>query len=154
MKSARILTQLSRVALLALALGVFAGYGKAQDAYQGRFTLPFQAEWGGAVLPPGNYTIRMESAATPYLVYLRGESESAIILSGAVDSSESSDMSQLTVVSAGGHRVVTALQAGQLGLVLNYPSIRFKAGRGREKARRGREEEVSELRITVSPVGS
>jgi hypothetical protein len=147
LKSTQIVRQLSRVALVALAIGLFAGYGKAQDAYQGKFTLPFQAEWGGAVLTPGDYTITIKSAASPYLIYLQGERKSAFILTVGVDSSEMSDRSQLTVVIAGGHRVVTALQAGQLGLVLDYPSIRVKRERARDK-------EVSEVRLTVSPVGS
>ena len=33
-------------ALVALALCLSAGLGRAQNAYEGQFTLPFEARWG------------------------------------------------------------------------------------------------------------
>ena len=113
MKMMRSLKFLNQLALVALALCLSAGLGSAQEIhYKGMFTLPFEAHWGGAVLPPGDYTISMPSPATaPYLLYLRGEGKTAIIMASAANSKTVSDHSQLTVVSSGGNQAITALDA-------------------------------------------
>src|SRR2546429_2019332 len=49
------------IAALALA-GIFTGTANAQAKAAGSFTLPFEAKWGNAVLPPGNYTFSVHSA--------------------------------------------------------------------------------------------
>ena len=63
----------NHTALLALALCFSAGLGKAQNTYEGKFTLPFETHWRGAVLPAGDYTVSIPSESTPYLLYVRGE---------------------------------------------------------------------------------
>ena len=49
------------IGALALA-GIFAGSADAQAKAAGSFTLPFEAKWGNAVLPPGDYTFSVRSA--------------------------------------------------------------------------------------------
>lgn len=120
MKSVRNLKVASNVALVALALCCSAGLGSAQDAYKGKFTLPFEARWGSAVLPAGDYTITMPSQTSPYVLYLRGESKSAIILANGSDTKALSDHSQLTLVDVGGRYVIRTLEAGEIGLTLDY----------------------------------
>jgi hypothetical protein len=122
MKMMRSLKFLNQLALVALALCLSAGVGRAQEIhYNGMFTLPFEAHWGSADLPAGDYTISIPSPATaPYLLYLRGEGETAIIMASAADSKTVSDHSQLTVVNTGGNQTITALEAGQLGLTFDY----------------------------------
>src|SRR6266566_3184627 len=61
---------LNHIALVALTLCLSAAIGKAQNAYDGKFTLPFETHWGGAVLPAGDYTISIPSESTPYLLYV------------------------------------------------------------------------------------
>ena len=48
---ARHLNLFTKVGVAALALGAFATRGSAHNAYQGKFTLPFETHWGGATLP-------------------------------------------------------------------------------------------------------
>ncbi len=116
----RSLKFLNQLALVALALCFSAGLGKAQDAYKGTFTLPFEAHWAGAVLPAGDYTISMPSTNSPYLLYVRGEGKSVIVLANGAAEKHLSDESKLIVVDAGGTETIAGLEAGQIGLVLDY----------------------------------
>jgi hypothetical protein len=58
-KVIRSLKFLSQFALVALPLSLSSGLAKAQTAYEAKFTLPFEAHWGIAVLPAGDYTISL-----------------------------------------------------------------------------------------------
>jgi hypothetical protein len=116
----------NQIALVALALCFFAGLGKAQNAYQGTFTLPFEAHWGGAVLPAGDYTISMRSATEPYLLFVRGEDKTAIIMAYGTSTKAVSEGSHLTVVNTGGNQAITELAAGQLGLTFSYATPKMK----------------------------
>jgi len=69
---ARRLKLLTKFGVAALALGALATSGKAQNAYQGKFTLPFETHWGGATLPAGDYTFVLSSTGSPYRLYIRG----------------------------------------------------------------------------------
>src|SRR6266566_8656923 len=117
---------LNQFALVALALGSSAGLGRAQNAYEGQFTLPFEAHWGGAVLRAGDYTISMPSATAPYLLFVRGEGKSVILFASGVGEKPVSDDSTLTVVDTGGTETIAKLQAGQLGLTFDYPVHKSK----------------------------
>jgi hypothetical protein len=112
--------QLHRLAMVPLALCLSAGLGKAQNAYQGKFTLPFEARWQNAVLPAGAYTISMHSATAPYTMFVRGAGKSVIILGGPVKERAESDKSELTLTKLGDNYVVRSLEAGQIGLDINY----------------------------------
>ncbi len=120
LKLAQKLKLVKHIALVALILCFSAGVGKAQDAYKGKFTLPFEAHWGSAVLPAGDYTISIPSATAPYLLYIRGEGKTAIILANGADTKAVSDHSQLTLVNTGGKHAIRMLEAGQLGLTFDY----------------------------------
>ena len=111
---------LNQFALVALALGSSAGLGRAQNAYEGQFTLPFEAHWGHAVLPAGDYTISMRSATAPYVLFVRGAGKSVILLANGFDEKHVSDESKLTVVDTGGTETIASLEAGQLGLTFAY----------------------------------
>jgi len=112
--------QLHKLVLVPLALCLSAGLGKAQNAYQGKFTLPFEVRWENAVLPAGNYTIRMPSATAPYTMFVRGEDKSVIILAVGGNERTISDNSELTLTKVGDSYVVRSLKAGQIGLDINY----------------------------------
>jgi hypothetical protein len=122
----RSLKFLNQLALAALALCLSAGLGKAQDAYRGEFTLPFEAHWAGAVLPAGDYTISMPSTAAPYLLFVRGEGRSLIILANGASEEHVSDHSKLIVVNMAGTETIAGLDAGQIGLALDYPAPKSK----------------------------
>src|SRR5258707_4955400 len=70
---ARHLKLFTKVGVAALALGTLATSGNAQDSYQGKFTLPVETHWGGATLPPGDYTFTLPSNSAPYRLYIQGQ---------------------------------------------------------------------------------
>ena len=117
-----------KLALTALALCFFAAPGKAEDNYTGRFTLPHQVRWGSVVLPAGEYTFTMQSAAVPYVIHLRGEGIAAIIMTISVDTKASSGRSQLDLVQTGSEYVVRALEAPALGVTFLYGERPTKSG--------------------------
>ena len=121
------LKQLCKLALVPLALCLSAGIGEAQNAYQGKFTLPFEARWQNVVLPAGNYTISMHSATAPYTMFVRGEGKSVIILGVSVNERTISEKSELTLVKLGNSYVVRSLEAGQIGLDVDYSTGRSHA---------------------------
>jgi hypothetical protein len=67
---ARHMKLLTKLGMAALSLGALATSGKAQTAYQGKFTLPVETHWGGATLPPGDYTFTMSTVSSPYTLYV------------------------------------------------------------------------------------
>jgi hypothetical protein len=112
--------QLYKLALVPLALCLSAGLGKAQNAYQGKFSLPFEVRWQNAVLPAGDYTFTMPSARVPYTMFIRGEGKSVIILAVSGNERTVSEKSELTLVKIGDSYVVRSLEAGQIGLDIDY----------------------------------
>jgi len=60
---ARVLKLLTKAGVAALFLAGLATAGNAQNAVQGKFTLPFETHWGGATLPAGDYTLRCHPQA-------------------------------------------------------------------------------------------
>jgi hypothetical protein len=82
---ARRLKLLMKFGVAALALGALATSGKAQNAYQGKFTLPSETHWGGATLPAGDYTFTLSSNSAPYRFYIQGQGASAIIQANTAD---------------------------------------------------------------------
>ena len=83
---ARHLKLFKKLGIAALALGALATSGKAQNALQGKFTLPFETHWGGATLPAGDYTFTLASASSPYTLYIQGQAGNAIIRANTTDS--------------------------------------------------------------------
>lgn len=147
MKSIRNLKLAMNVGLVAVALCLAASQGKAQGTYQGQFTLPVEARWGLAVLPPGDYTISIDTEsihATNRLV-VRGAGKSAMVLDYVAEEKEISTHSQLTLVKTAAGYAVQTLDAGEAGLKLSY--IVPNSKRDREA-----QELHSELRLPVSTV--
>jgi hypothetical protein len=142
-KSIRNLKLGMKVGFMALALCLAASQGKAQDTYKGQFTLPFEARWGLAVLPPGDYTISLD-AANSYLV-VRGEDKTAMIMGIVTDRKDISDHSQLTVVKTAAGYAVQTLEAGEAGLTLTYSVPKSKRDREAQELH-------AELTLPVSTV--
>jgi len=111
--------------LVALALSVTTPVARAQGGYKGTFTLPFEARWAKAVLPAGDYTLSVDSISAPHLVYVKGQSQSAILLAGVPDTRAESDHSRLTLVETANGYVVQSLEIGQVGLRLDYPASKL-----------------------------
>lgn len=110
------------VPVLALAFILSPALGRAQN-YNGTFTLPFEAKWGSAVLPAGDYTLSLREGDTfaGYTVFLRGEGKNAIILPVTTTNQKGeSSHSKLILVSTGGRYVVRSVEVAELGLTLDY----------------------------------
>jgi hypothetical protein len=129
LRTTRPLKFLNHIALVALALCSTAALGKSQIAYQGKFTLPVEAHWGGATLPAGEYTITMPDAVSPFTLFLRGEGKVAIIQTISVSDKAVPNDSKLTLTDTAEGEAITKLQAGELGLTFDYAVSKSKAPR-------------------------
>jgi hypothetical protein len=131
---ARRLKLLTKFGAAALALGALATSGKAQNAYQGKFTLPFETHWGGATLPAGDYTFTLASASSPYTLYIHGQAGNAIIMASAADEKAVSGRAQLNLVDIADVQNVETFEAPELGLTFSYATPKQKH-MGRKEAR-------------------
>lgn len=116
-----------RSVVLALAgTLVLAGLASAQTA-AGKFTLPYEARWGLATLPPGDYSFKLDQAQSfGRLQLCRGGKNVAMIRAQSY-STESSGSSALTVVRASAGNTVSDLSLPDIGVVLHYAP--HKSGR-------------------------
>jgi len=117
MRSSRLLS----FCMLAMLLIGIANAAHAQMA-SGGFTLANETHWGKYDLPAGEYTFSLSSASVPASVTVRDNSGTVVALIPAQTLSciASSDGSRLLVTHKGADTVVTSLQVGEIGLVLNY----------------------------------
>jgi hypothetical protein len=112
-----------KVAVFALVTVCFgASLANAQEV-QGKFTLPFEAHWGNAVLAPGSYSFRLNisNAGPDYTVVVREEDQTATIVMAASRGPSSSGKSGLIVERHGVQKTVSCLRLAEAGLVIYYP---------------------------------
>jgi hypothetical protein len=131
-RSSRMVTNL----VLALAGAfIFTGVASAQaPVYAGKFTLPFEARWGLATLPAGDYSFKLDTVDPGgALVLFRGTKAVALIWNQE-HSMERSDRSRLTVVQNSAGNTVRELSLPDIGVVLHYPAP--KPGRASAAAER------------------
>ena len=117
---ARNLKLLTKLGVAALALGALATNGNAQNAYQGKFTLPVETHWGGATLPAGDYTFTLPSATAPYRLYIQGQGVGAIIAAATANQRVVSERPQLNLVDIADVQTVQTFEAPELGLTFIY----------------------------------
>jgi hypothetical protein len=109
----------TKLGVAALAMGALATSGSAQNAYQGKFTLPFETHWGTATLPAGDYTFTMSSASSDYRLIIRGQ-VNAIIMAVTTDDRAVADHAQLNLVDIADVQTVQTFDAPELGVTLVY----------------------------------
>lgn len=113
-------TTLIRVVFLALVTTVASvGLLRAEDS-AGNFTLPFEVRWGKAVLPPGDYSLKIDK--TNYIVTIRGENRAAMVLSPIPTTNTDARTSALVIVHYGNRATVRALRLAEQGLVFHFPA--------------------------------
>ena len=117
---ARHLKLFTKVGVAALALGTLATSGNAQDSYQGKFTLPVETHWGGATLPPGDYTFTLPSNSAPYRLYIQGQGVSAIVQAITADQKVVSERPELNLVDIADVHTVQTFEAPELGVTFAY----------------------------------
>jgi hypothetical protein len=118
MKSMRNFTllQLAMGSLLAICFN--AGFANAQTV-AGKFTLPFEAHWGQATLPAGDYSFWMEKGPVAKIQVFRENKGVAFVVDRGYDTETSAGMS-LTVVWYGAGYSVRDLNLPGIGKVLHY----------------------------------
>ena len=123
----RFLKLLTKAGAAALFLAGLATGASAQNAYQGKFTLPFETRWGGATLPAGDYTFALPSASSDYRLFIRGEKFSAIITAtSSADEKVVSRHAQLNLVDITDVQNVETFEVPELGLTLSYATPKQK----------------------------
>jgi hypothetical protein len=84
----------------------------------GRFTLPYEVNWKGSVLPAGDYTFTYSAMSA--VVSVRGSHGGTFILPTAVDKKQTGEKSSLTIEGRGSTRFVREMYLADLGLHIRY----------------------------------
>jgi hypothetical protein len=111
-----------RLAIVALlATVVSAGLLSAEDTI-GTFTLPFEAKWGQAILPAGDYSFKLNTASYPSIATVRqGQRSAAFIMANAgLTRGKVDGPSALIIVRRGRTGFVRALRLAEVGATLEY----------------------------------
>ena len=89
-------------------------------AFTGRFTLANQVQWDETMLPPGTYTIAIESHGATFALLRDGEGRPVARFPCASDAGNRSARNMLLMREKGGQMRVYALALASLGRVLVY----------------------------------
>ena len=128
MNSTRLSSMIRFLGLAVLAACFNAGLASAQ-VFQGKFTLPFEARWGKATLPAGDYSFALDSASGQGMLHLYRGKNGAGMFSAQAYNKAYSGRAELTVVGG----TVRSLNLPDIGVVLHYAPQRAKTA-GRELA--------------------
>lgn len=128
-----------RYALFAVALlvaGIFASPAKAQSNYHGKFTLPYEVQWGTAVLPAGNYLLAFNRGIDGTMLVVTDANNRWNVAFEPINIREDSAKahSELLITVLGREHVVKSLTIAELGQTFVYPASR-KFERAAEEAR-------------------
>jgi hypothetical protein len=96
-----------------IATSVFTAAANAQPSFAGKFTLPYEVHWGLAVLPAGDYSIRMDSATAPAMISSASGSMAVYTESPIIADNERGG-TYLTITTQGNERRVRSLNLSRL----------------------------------------
>ena len=117
-------TNLTRIVAIAtiglIAICASASSASAQNAFQGKFTLPNDVRWANASLPAGDYTFSLNSPTMAGWIVLNGPNGGVFILTSVIDKRNEGDSSKLTIEHRGGTSFVRSMYLAQLGVELTY----------------------------------
>jgi hypothetical protein len=105
-----------------IATCVLTVAAKAQPTFVGTFTLPYEVHWGQAVLPAGEYFIRMDSAAAAAKVTSADGSKTVYTQFPMFADSEKGG-THLTITKMGNERSVRSLNAPELGKLIIFAPL-------------------------------
>jgi len=111
------LLRLATVALLAICLN--AGRANAQ-VVAGKFTLPFEAHWGRATLPPGDYSFTLNKATLDGTITLFRGANAVALISCQGGEEKRFDRSELILVGNSASRSIRELHLAKIGVILSY----------------------------------
>jgi hypothetical protein len=114
------------IAVLALA-GIFTGTANAQPIVKdAHFTLPFEANWAGTALPPGDYTLSVSSLSDGrdvlYRITFAGAGKKTTILAVRPPGPHVGERSMLVAVRSGAKYSIRALHLPNADLILTFPA--------------------------------
>lgn len=115
-----IAVKLLLVTLAAICLS--AGVANARPTFQGKFTLPHAARWGKAVLPAGEYSLRLDYVDGAGMITIRdfkSAREVAFILCPISEHSGKGE-NALLISTRGNQSVVHSLRLTELGVTFIY----------------------------------
>ena len=114
------------ISMTGAILGLLAAFTcaypvRAQDVVQGTFVLPFEVQWVGKTLVPGEYHFRLTSTALGGVIKIRDAQDRTklMLVTGLRD--DFSGPSTLAIVERNGKRYVASLTLKQIGAKLRYP---------------------------------
>jgi hypothetical protein len=118
----RYATRVTLFATVLLAICSFARPANAQEMFQGRFTLPFEAHWSQAVLPAGDYLLTFTRLVGSAMLVVEDASSRRIVAYEPVKITDDSTQggSALLVGTRAGQRIVHSLRIAELGQVFVY----------------------------------
>jgi hypothetical protein len=105
-----------------LATSVFVAAANAQPRFQGKFTLPYEVHWSTAVLPAGQYTIRIRSIGDAAFVSSADGKTGFVLPSRFWDDSQKGPTS-LLITTYRNERRVRSLNLPGLGASLVYEPV-------------------------------
>jgi len=124
MKSNRTASFFKHSLTTVLGACLFLGLANAQQMTDavGKFTLPFEAKWGRAVLPAGEYSFTISHiTGSPQLLAVRtGPKAVALIVASTMQKSKRSDENTLVAVRQGGQHSIQLLKLGCIGETYTY----------------------------------
>src|ERR1700761_7046873 len=112
----------------AIAVGMFAAMlataalPASAQSYKAKFTLDTPAQWGSAMLAPGDYTVEAGGQPHSQMLFVRGSNGAAAIVTAMyIESQEiGGSHGQLELTSVNGTNVVTKLSASLAGKVYTF----------------------------------
>ena len=102
-----------------LAAGLCASTGYAQTNFSGKFTLPYEVQWGKNILPAGQYFITM-NPVRPTAIVQSEDGKIAFYTPIPVQNHSEKGTTALKVLARGNERIVLSLNLPDHGLSLVY----------------------------------
>ena len=103
------------ILLAVLGAALSAGPLRAEDLI-GKFTLPIEARWGQATLPPGDYSFRINPEVAPYMATVSGPEGTFFLNAAASSDQKFSGRSSLVLARRGRTGVVREMHLAIPGL--------------------------------------
>jgi hypothetical protein len=130
-----------------LAALVSVGVASAQSpVFKGKFTLPYQVQWGKAILPAGEYWFSLDPT-TPSRLTLHGPGQAAVFLMPRrISEGNAGKKSVLVIEGAGDRSTVRALRLAELNVVFEYMAPKTETREAREGKQSTHEMAVSASR--------
>jgi len=140
MKTNRSYTVVGNLVLALAGVLAFAGLASAQNV-AGKFTLPFEARWGVATLPAGDYQFTMERVTSPAMIKVYRQTKCVALILSPDRAPLSTGRAALTIVRTRDGNTVRELALPEEWMVLHFPNP--KPGRVSAAAERQIAEVVS-----------